>query len=289
MIVVVCPAATVTGGPEALHQLCDSLRRQGHDAAMLYLPGEYHAVPEPYRIYDLRTVSETDVYPTDVVVIPEVLAGEVARFAFARCVLWWLSVDNAPAEALTVQADHVAQSLYAQDHLRRHGIEAPLLSDHTHHGFTVLGGVRDLCVAVNPVKGADVQARFAAMFPRIELRPIEGMRRSEVCRFLNTVTAFVDFGHQPGKDRLPREAAMCGAVVFVRDAGAARFREDYPLPEWAFFTDDDAGLTTLADRLKAVFADSPPMRGAQVRYRMGVARERAVFDQQVAAFAARYL
>lgn len=289
MIVIVCPAAAVTGGPEALHQLCDSLLRQGHDAAMLYLPGEYHATPEPYQSYRLRTVAEVDVYPSDVVVIPEVMTGEVARFAFARCVVWWLSVDNARGGSLTVAADHVAQSLYAQAHLRDNGISADLLGDYIHPSFAKTGTVRDLFCAHNPSKGREVAERFATVCPDIELRPIEGMGRDEVAAFLNRATVFVDFGHQPGKDRPPREAAMSGCVVFIRDAGAARFREEYRLPDWAFFDESSDGLARLGDRVRAVFKDSPPYFGRQVVYRGDTAREQQLFDEQVARFAARHL
>ena len=281
MIVVVCPAATVTGGPEALHQLADSLTRQGFDAAMLYLPGDYHHVPEPYAHYKFRTVSETEVYPTDVVIIPEVMVGEVRRFAYARPVLWWLSVDNAAGGALTACGDHLAQSFYAWKYLRDHGHKPFMVGDYIHPAFHRTNTVREPWVAVNPAKGGDVAHRFSLLCPDIELRGIEGLGRDEVAGFLNRASVFIDFGHQPGKDRLPREAASCGAVVFVRDAGAARYRQEYPLPEEFFFTSDDVSLTLLGERVRAVLADSPPAYGAQVLYHRMVAREQRIFDEQV--------
>lgn len=289
MIVVVCPSATVTGGPEALHQLVDSLTRLGFDAAMLYLPGEYHSVPREYEDYQFRTVSETDIYPTDVVVIPEVMAGEVARFSYARTVLWWLSVDNAPGEALSVCGDHIAQSFYAWQHLKNHGIDAKMVGDYIHPEFVVRDVPRGQWVAVNPFKGVELSRRFSALCPDIELRPIIGMDRKEVARFLNDATVFIDFGHQPGKDRLPREAAVSGAVVFVHDVGAACFRGDFPLPQSAFFNDDDASLLALGDRVRAVLEDSAPAYARQVLYHQSIAREQRIFDEQVSAFAHRFL
>jgi len=289
MIVVVCPAATVTGGPEALHQLVDSLTRQGFDAGMLYLPGEYHNVPAAYENYKFRTVSESDIYPTDVVVIPEVMANEVARFSYARTVLWWLSVDNAPADALSVCGDHIAQSFYAWQHLRGHGIDAKMVGDYVHHDFGLGNVPREKWVTFNPAKGADLAHRFSVLCPDIDLRPIEGMGRSEVATFLNCCAVFIDFGHQPGKDRLPREAARCGAVVFINDVGAARFRGDFPLPQSTFFTDDDASLYALGDRVRAVLKDSSPAYSSQVLYHRAIAREQRIFDEQVSAFAHRFL
>lgn len=288
MIVVVCPAATVTGGPEALHQLVDSLTRQGVDAAMLYLPGDYHTVPDPYQCYKVRTVSENDIYPTDVVVIPEVMVGEVRRFAYARPIMWWLSVDNAAGGALTACGDHMAQSFYAWRHLRDHGHHPMMLGDYIHPVFAKTNTVREPWVAVNPAKGADLIHRFGQLCPDIEVRPIEGMNRDEVAGFLNRATVFVDFGHQPGKDRLPREASASGCVVFIRDIGAARFRQDYPLPDDAFFVGDDASLLALGERVRAVLKDSPPSFGAQVLYRRAIAREQKLFDIQAGLLASRF-
>lgn len=289
MIVVVCPAAATTGGPEALHQLADSLTRMGFDAGMLYLPGEYHTVPEPYRYCQFRTVSENDIYPTDVVVIPEVMVGEVRRFAYARPVLWWLSVDNAAGGALTSCGDHIAQSFYAWQHLRDHGIDAKMVGDYIHPAFQRLDIPRESWVAVNPAKGAELAHRFSALCPDVEVRPIEGMGRDEVCAFLNRASAFIDFGHQPGKDRLPREAAASGCVVFVHDVGAARFRGDFPLPDSAFFTADDDSLLALGERVRAVLGDSAPAYQRQVLYHRSIAREQRIFDEQVSAFAHRVL
>lgn len=289
MIVVVCPAGATTGGPEALHQLVDSLTRQGFEAAMLYLPGEYHKVPEPYRCYRIDTISETDIYPTDVVVIPEVMAGEARRFVYARPVLWWLSVDNAPGDALQACGDHLAQSFYAWQHLRDHGVNATMVGDYIHPAFQRLDIPRESWVAVNPAKGAELAHRFSALCPDVEVRPIEGMGREEVCYFLNHASAFIDFGHQPGKDRLPREAAASGCVVFVHDTGAARFRGDFPLPDSTFFTADDDSLLALGERVRSVLGDSSPAYNRQVLYHRGIAREQQIFDEQVSSFAHRVL
>lgn len=256
---------------------------------MLYLPGDYHTVPEPYRHYRFRTVSETEVYPTDVVIVPEVMVSEVRRFAYARPILWWLSVDNAAGGALTACADHLAQSFYAWRHLRDHGHHPIMLGDYIHPAFRKVNTVREPWVAVNPAKGADLIHRFSALCPDIEMRPIEGMDRDGVAAFLNRATVFVDFGHQPGKDRLPREAASCGAVVFVRDAGAALFRQDYQLPDWSFFAGDDASLLALGERVRGVLKDSPPSFGAQVLYRRAIAREQRIFDEQVSILARRFI
>lgn len=287
MIVVVCPALAVTGGPEALHQLVDSCNRQGIDAAMLYLPGEFHKVPEAYSQYLVPTIAEHEIYPTDVVVVPEVMAGEVRRLSYARCVLWWLSVDNASGAALNIGADHIAQSFYAKDHLASHGYDALIVSDYVNPAFVDRGVERRPVVAANPVKGGELLAEFCHLNPDIEVVKIKDLDRDGVVGVLNEVSVFIDFGHQPGKDRPPREAARCGCVVFIRERGAARLPNDRPglRSEYLFRSDQ---LVELGDMVRQVFADRAHHIKAQKMFRTFIFDEQVLFDSQVAAFAARF-
>ena len=117
-IVILIPLGVRTGGPEALHQLSDSLLGQGYDARVWYTqPGDLEVlaaavaqagggdvalrVPvrrNPFDDYDrYRTV------PVDVLhvgadtcfVLPEVYINWMKHLPRSRCVIWWLSVDNA--------------------------------------------------------------------------------------------------------------------------------------------------------------------------------------------------
>lgn len=42
---------------------------------------------------------------------------------------------------------------------------------------------------------------------------------------------YIDFGNHPGKDRIPREAAISGCIVITGKRGAAAFAEDVCIPE----------------------------------------------------------
>ena len=47
----------------------------------------------------------------------------------------------------------------------------------------------------------------------------------------------MDFGNHPGKDRIPREAAISGCCVITGRQGAAAFYEDVPIPDRYKFDD----------------------------------------------------
>ncbi|MGC8677909.1 MAG: hypothetical protein ACP5UF_06830 [Hydrogenobaculum sp.] len=57
------------------------------------------------------------------------------------------------------------------------------------------------------------------------------MTRDQVIETLQKAKVYIDFGNHPGKDRIPREAAILGCCVITGKRGSATFFEDVPIPE----------------------------------------------------------
>jgi hypothetical protein len=57
------------------------------------------------------------------------------------------------------------------------------------------------------------------------------MKRNEIIDLLKKAKVYIDFGNHPGKDRIPREAAVLGCCVIVGKRGSAKYYEDVPIPE----------------------------------------------------------
>ena len=113
---------------------------------------------------------------------------------------------------------------------------------------------------------------------------LAGMGREQLRDTLLDARLFVDFGHHPGKDRVPREAALCGAIPVVRRVGAACFPEDVPLPEallpaTPLFLDGDA----LAGHLRAILHEADHWQAVLEEYRALIRQEKAVFEQEIRA------
>ena len=95
-VFVLYPRGLKTGGPEALHQLVDSLRRQGQEAYLVAHPEtrDRDRVGE-YAAYDAPETEFVDA-PGAAVVVPEVWLPSLANVQHATPYCWWLSIDNAP-------------------------------------------------------------------------------------------------------------------------------------------------------------------------------------------------
>ncbi len=294
-LILICPGQIVSGGPEALHQLGRALLDLGLDAAMCYFPfNESFAPPAAYAHYDVP-ICRFETIGAAELVLPEARTGFARLFAPDRTWVWWLSVNHyqgaatdrhLPLETLR-PLRHLSQSAYATDFLARNGIRAQALGDylnHAHMAGTGPDGPRRRQVAYNPKKGAQAARAIAARLPGAAFVPIEDMSPAQVTRLLRESMLYIDFGPHPGKDRLPREAAMAGACVLTGRQGAAGYAADVPVPEDYKIDDSTEGVVERAsDAVRDILDNFEERRRDFDGYRGIIAGEKAAFYAQVRA------
>ena len=299
-----------SGGLEALHQLVHELTALGVEARLVASPESRGLAEEPtYAGYGCTYADEVPDFPGTVLVVPEVAISHLSGFPRSRHVVWWLSVDfgelysehGSPEtdelRRLVRSAHNAAQSEYARVEIaRREGVETYALSDYTVFAGGLAGeadrrddeGPGSVCF--NPLRGADLTALVRERSPHLDWRPVEGLDRAGVDDLLLSTTVYLDLGFHPGKDRIPREAALAGCVVVVGRAGSAAYAEDVPVPDQhKVDLDRDPGevAADVAARLEAIVADPAPHRDAQRGYVEVIGRERDTFRREVAAFVER--
>lgn len=318
-VALFCPAAA-SGGPEALHQLSHALTGLGLDCYMVYfgagdgtrIERERIRSASPvaadmmafYTAYAPRIAPEVPRDADTLVILPEALALQHHRFKIGKVAIWWLSVDNAYAAAprlhdeavrreLFARPDlaHLWQSAYARDFLREAGApNVAELRDYTSPLFTQTPPAgpspRPAC-AYNAAKGGDLGAGFFEAHPHLEGLALRAFSKPELRDIFSERLVYVDFGHLPGQDRLPREAAASGAIVFVHRKGAGAHDEDFPLPQVFKFDGGDVRSGELAARIQAVMAEPRRYWDLQQGFRDRILGERRAFRAQAAALFGR--
>ena len=78
---------------------------------------------------------------------------------------------------------------------------------------------------------------------------------------------YVEFGNNPGNDRLPREAACVGCIVLAKRAGGSAYFEDMPLDDRFKFNEQAIKSGKLAEIVKAIARDPLPHFEGQSYYR----------------------
>ena len=220
----------------------------------------------------------------------ESLQGRTLSIRAKRMVLRLLALrDYGRTTLLSRQSDisHLAQSHYARSFLfARCGIVASIVSDFTPtHDFDRLSDIsfpRGKRVAYNPAKGsAEIENIRRRLTPDWQFVPIQGMTRKQVVEALCGSAIYLDLGNHPGKDRMPREAALAGAVTIVSRRGAGAFFADTPLPrEHKVNTEGDLSVNAVS-AVTAALNDLDTASEKQETYRNWIRCEQERFTEEV--------
>jgi hypothetical protein len=309
--VILCPANAITGGPEALHQLCAMLRLKGAEAAMHYFGREQsgRAKPAVYDEYDTVETHNVEDQPDSAVVAPETRPQLLAPFKRARRCLWWLSVDNYLSAAAKrrrsavhrlralVQGSepniadprlvHMVQSAYADDFVRRNGGHTVLpVSDYINSKLLADSNPdrRHDIVLFNPKKGMEFTRKIMTAYPEFVFMPLQGLDHAGMRAVLGSAKLYIDFGHHPGKDRMPREAARAGCCILTSRSGSAGYQADMPVPDDCKFEASESQIPAIGRMIDSIFSNFSTHTGRFDRYRHHIAAEKATFETEVGAF-----
>lgn len=288
MIYVACPHRYATGGVELLHQLCAELRKYT-PAKIWYLKTNAVSPQMPeYDHYGNQYVcAEAMPSKDDAVIWPEIWARMV-WYTPGHQVIYWESVDNYTnvytRRDFPENCIHLAQSEYARDWLSENGIRDIIpVTDYLNEDFLLPHSEtpRDNVVLYNPAKGLEFTREIIAAMPDVDFLPLTGLSRNMVIEAMRHSKLYIDFGDHPGKDRMPREAAMCGCCVITGLNGSAAYREDVTIPREYKIERTEGNIPAIIEKIKYVLDTFPiddfepyreAIRGEKNRFREGVGK-----------------
>lgn len=281
-LVVVAPGYFApSGGPEALHQLVYMANLiEPRSSAIYYESDKIIASSiEPYIKYMCPIVRKNDIPPNALVVLPEIWP-ELSKSFDNKSALWWLSVDFFGSHGhsnLDGIDYHLAQSMYAYKHIEQNlKAKAYMLSDWVDMDIDHSTNENDV-ICVNPAKGEDLIDLFQSRNQSLSILKLRSMTKNELINNLLSSKIYIDFGHHPGKDRIPREASLCGCVVLVKKNGAANFKEDVDIDDYYKFDTIDE----LESKVEDILINFSKHQNNQMHYRNKIKNEKEIFKKEV--------
>lgn len=255
-IYVACPSDFETGGIELLHQLTAELNKYVNTFIWYFSEGK---TPERYLKYENKVTYTPD--KDGVLIFPEIWADYVNLYPDHVCIIYWESVDNyflhTKNDKLVFSDNvyHLAQSNYAMKFLLD-TVGIPMyrimfLTDYINDAyFHLMKTEREQIVLYNPLKGVEFTNRIIEKAPEITFVPITGLDQKKVINLMSRSMVYIDFGNHPGKDRLPRETAMCGCCVITGLDGSARY--DVNIPRQYKFARQENNISDIIKKIKYV-------------------------------------
>jgi hypothetical protein len=265
---VFCPPYYATGGTELLHQLTFQLIENGIDAKICYgkldVGNKLHPTPDKFIHYVNNKFLIEDPIDSygDVYIFPEVFSIKSNNYKKGIKLFWWLSVDNFH-KSIEMHVNekysffyfqfiksliknkiiknfinksnikiHLYQSEYARLFLTENNISNYFyLSDYLATEFTENNIVeqRKNIVLYNPRKGFENILKLIEKDKINEWIALDNLTTDELIVLYKTAKVYVDFGHHPGKDRIPREAAVNGCIVITSKRGSCKNNIDVPI------------------------------------------------------------
>ena len=256
-VFILCPANIATGGTELLHQFSKCLSDCGIENYMIYPTSDRIQCPTPQTFlkYGVKYVSQYVDASDSVLVLAETQIQFIDICKKGRVMIWWLSVDNYfYAYRKRIQEDnpdifqlstrknllHFVQSYYAKDFVNRYinTESCYFLMDYISDEIVLYAQDnkdryerKNVCL-YNPKKGYEkLKPIIDACREDIVWLPLINMTPTEMADTMCQAKLYIDFGHHPGKDRIPREAAICGCCILTNREGSAAYAEDVAMPE----------------------------------------------------------
>lgn len=235
-----CPGDLASGGTEGIHNLIAELSKYA-DASVWYTRG---SAPKQFAEYNCKSVTTLPAGFKGAIIFPEVWADEVANPIYHNFVkvVNWQGIDvyywNTPKEKqlrfLKIpNVIHIAMSEYGMKHLRDLGLYPIKISDCINEAFFNIPKEeleRGDVVLYNPIWGKFTQFQQDVMNKArkagIKFFPLQGYSRAELINIFRQSKLYIDFGQFSGRERLPREAVMCGCCILTSRNGTAGVYED---------------------------------------------------------------
>ncbi len=317
-IFVLCPGGYATGGPEALHQLAHHLIKLGFTASMYYYctPAGSQPTHSYYVNYQVPVSIELENDPKNLMIVPESYLLPIfdKKFRKIRKVIWWLSVDYyfieldnyikglknkkfytlrnafgmfniATLKCLTrMKIIHIGHSWYSMVFLRENGIKpVGQIGDYVNETFFNQPApvVKEDIIIYNPKKNDAFLSGIICQTPDLVWKAIEGMKPSEVAGCMAHAKLYIDFGFHPGKERMPREAALMNCCLIIGKSGSAAYLEDMPIPPEYRFDKISDNMRDIITRINDCLLNYDKRVSEFKSYRDGVFSEQDKFVQDI--------
>ena len=151
---------------------------------------------------------------------------------------------------------HLAQSYYAYSYLKDKFEFVDFLSDFIREDLLInklyQNENRKNIICYNPQKSNKFMSLFIKK-SNFKFVPLVNLNQNQIVELLSKSKIYMDIGSHPGKDRLPREAALLGNCVITNLKGSACNSYDVPIPNEFKFIEKSSNLKKISEKINKIF------------------------------------
>lgn len=314
-IIIFCPPRKVTGGPEALHQLSNKLYELNYNNVFMhYIPKRGNAKAKNYNIYKTKEIHIVEDSPENILIIPESMTFLVKKYPLSQKIIWWLSVDfykilmdyrirkqSFFTKLFYKQEDKEyhfeplpnvfqwAQSFRSSIYIKNHGIPEnqidfvcdyinPIFLDNTQ---PTQKDTSNKTILYNPKKGKKEISELIKNSPELTWIPIQNMNALQIKDLMSKSLLYVDFGENPGRDKMLRESVSQNCCIISGKNGSSAYYEDLMIPEEYKFDFSEKRIPEIVTKIKEVLENYSEHVAHFKIYKNMVLNEEQAFEKKL--------
>lgn len=318
---IVCPANYASGGPEDLHQMGLALMQSGKKVFMHYLNYDVEKNSSPvhkeYEHYQIPYTFSIENSSQNIMIFPETFSIFIweKKYSKIQKIIWWLSVsnfftslkaweenfkENPPKlkhrllgriklptieNVKKAKIHHLAHSYFSVDFLQKNKIEtigkiSGYMEDMFLTGKSYVSQKKDI-VTYNAVKNKDFLDKIRNLTPEINWLPMINMTLDEVADCMISAKVYVDFGHHPGREKMPREACLLDCCLIIGKEGSAFFKQDVPIKDEYHFDKTEENIPLIIEKIKDCIANYDSKIKDFADYKHDLLQEKIIFQKNI--------
>ena len=179
---------------------------------------------------------------------------------------------------------HLVQSKYAFEFINKKLLNVNYLSDFISPNLTFnqknSKKNKQNIICYNPKKSSEFMKYFIKN-TNYKFIPLINMNYKEIINTLTKSKVYIDLGSHPGKDRLPREAAILGNCVITNKKGSAANMEDVSIPEEFKFEENYFNLKNIIKKIEIIFHNYENEICKFNNYIKKISKEKEIFKNEI--------
>jgi len=285
-IIIFCPPKKATGGPEALHQLSNKLYELNYNNIFMhYVPHRKNAKAKNYDIYKTQNIEFVEDHADNILIIPESMTFLIKKYPKSQKIVWWLSVDfyKILMDYRIRKQSFFTKLFYKQDDREYHFENLPnvfqwaqsyrsgiYLKDHhipegkidyvcdyinpifVDHNKIINKNLSNKKIIYNPKKGKNEISALIKNSPELTWVPIQNMNAHQIKDLMAKSLLYVDFGENPGRDKMLRESVSQDCCIISGRNGSSAFYEDLMIPDEYKFDFSSEKIPAILEKIKEV-------------------------------------
>ena len=233
---------------------------------MVYIPlNKNYKQNYNLKNYKINLNNKIDDQKNNLIIIPETFSGYAKSIKNAKIALWWLSVDNYFKKKLEEKKiffrfkknlfffkkeefNHYSESLsikeikkkinynlyqsnYAKNFLLRNKLKnIYFINDYINLKKKINKSKKKIFV-YNALKIDKLGNNLIKRINDKNILPLKNLSLSQTFQVIKKSLLYCDFGHFPGRDRMPRESILHNTNIYINNTGSAANTIDFPIDE----------------------------------------------------------